>query len=152
MWGHYYIIKIQNNCGKHLRHKNSSMNQMTCVYLIGMTTNVFQISYMHPKVYTDMVKWLHTVTKLTLWKWGHFDKAKPTFRMLLVSWNFDTIKRIRSFIAENLRSVGQRAAKLLTIKLWEWFDPARTRIRLTGSRGARAGWQTFLETSYFESQ
>ena len=26
-------------------------------------------------------------------------------------------------------SVGQRAAKLLAIKLWEWFDPGTTRIR-----------------------
>ena len=48
--------------------------------------------------------------------------------MLLASWTFYTIlKGFRSFIAENLESVGQRAAKLLTIKLWEWFDPGTTR-------------------------
>ena len=33
-------------------------------------------------------------------------------------------KRFRSFIAENLESVGQRAAKLPAIKLWEWFEGA----------------------------
>ena len=54
-----------------------------------------------------------------LWKWGHFDKAKPTFKMLLASWTFDIfVKRIRSFNAENLGSVEQRAAKLPAIKLW----------------------------------
>ena len=35
----------------------------------------------------------------------------------------------RSFDDENLRSVGQRAAKLPVIKLWEWFDPGRPRTR-----------------------
>ena len=50
--------------------------------------------------------------------------------MLLASWNFDTVlKRFRSFNAKNLGSVGQRAAKLPAIKLWEWFYPARTKIR-----------------------
>ena len=50
--------------------------------------------------------------------------------MLLVSWAFDTIlKRFRSFNAEKLESEGQRALKLSAIKLWEWFDPGRTRFR-----------------------
>ena len=63
-------------------------------------------------------------------KWGQFDRAKPTFKMLLASWTFDTVeKRIRSFNAENLESVGQRAAKLPAIKLWEWFDPGTTRTQ-----------------------
>ena len=49
--------------------------------------------------------------------------------MLLASWNFDKVwKGLRSFYAENLGSVGQRAAKLLTIKLWEWFDPGQSQI------------------------
>ena len=38
--------------------------------------------------------------------------------MLLVSWNFYTIKKgFTSFIAENLRSIGQRAAKLLAVNI-----------------------------------
>ena len=50
--------------------------------------------------------------------------------MLLASWTFDTVsKGFRSFNAENLGSVGQRAAKLQAIKVWEWFDPGRSRIR-----------------------
>ena len=38
-------------------------------------------------------------------------------------------KKFRSFNAENLKSVGQRAAKLPAIKLWEWSDPGPTRTR-----------------------
>ena len=50
--------------------------------------------------------------------------------MLLASWTFDTVeKKIRSLNTENLGSVGQSAAKLLAIKLWEWFDFARVRTR-----------------------
>ena len=40
-------------------------------------------------------------------KLGHFDRVKFTFKMLLSSQNFDTdFKKIRSFDAENLGSVG----------------------------------------------
>ena len=37
------------------------------------------------------------------------------------------LKRFRSFNDKNLGSVGQRAAKLPAIKLWEWFDPGCSR-------------------------
>ena len=47
-------------------------------------------------------------------------------------------KGIRSLYARNMGSVGQRAAKLPAIKVWEWFGPGTTRAR------ARAGRQTFL--------
>ena len=66
-------------------------------------------------------------------KWGHFDRAKTIFRILLASWPFYTVwKGFRSFDTENLGSVGQRTAKLLVIKLWEWFDLGRTRIWAEG--------------------
>ena len=56
--------------------------------------------------------------------------AKPNFKMLLVSWTFDTIEKgFRWFNAENLVSVNQRASKLLSVKLWERFDPGRSRTR-----------------------
>ena len=43
--------------------------------------------------------------------------------MLLASWFLVCFfKRLRSFNDKNLRSVGQRAAKLPAIKLWEWLD------------------------------
>ena len=46
--------------------------------------------------------------------------------MLLASWAFYTIlKGFRSFNAENVGSVGQRAANLPAIKLWEWLDRDR---------------------------
>ena len=33
-------------------------------------------------------------------KWGHFDRVKSTFKMLLSSYNFDAVfKKIRSFDA-----------------------------------------------------
>ena len=39
-------------------------------------------------------------------KWGYFDRENSTFRMLLFSWNFDTVfKKFRSFDAKNLGSV-----------------------------------------------
>ena len=53
-----------------------------------------------------------------LCKWGHFERAKSTFKMLPASWFFVYLfKKFRSFIAENLESVGQRASKLLAVKV-----------------------------------
>ena len=66
----------------------------------------------------------------SLWKWGNFDRAKSTLKMLLAFWfllNF--FKRLKSFNNKNLGSVGQRAAKLPAIKLWEWFDRQCSRMR-----------------------
>ena len=68
-----------------------------------------------------------TVTKQALCKWGHFETCS---KMLLVSWTFYTLsKGFRSFILENLGSVGLRAVKLPAIKLWEWFNQWRTWIQ-----------------------
>ena len=51
-------------------------------------------------------------------KWDHFDRVNPTFKMLLSSWDFDTVfKKIRSFDAKNLGSVDWRATKLLAVKV-----------------------------------
>ena len=58
------------------------------------------------------------------------DFLNPVLEKLPASLNFDTLyNRFRSFNARNMGSVDQRAAKLLAIKLWEWFDPGTTRIR-----------------------
>ena len=77
-------------------------------------------------------------------KMSHFDRAKPTLKLLLASWTFYSfLKGFRSFNAKNLESVGQRAAKWLAIKLWEWFDFAQNRTRADWPTGAGAGWQTF---------
>ena len=54
----------------------------------------------------------------SLCKWGHFEKAKTTFKMLLATaFLVGFLKRFRSFNAKNLGSVGQRAAKLLAVKV-----------------------------------
>ena len=67
---------------------------------------------------------------LIVCKWGHFDRAKPNLKLLLASWTFYSfLKGFRSFNAENLKSAGQRAAKLPAIKLWEWLERARHRTR-----------------------
>ena len=94
----------------------------------------------------------------SLWKWGHFDRAKSTLKILLASWTFKKIlKGYRSLDAENLESVGQRAAKLLAIKLWEWFDPGTTRIRANWferGQGRSAGfylWPPTLTAGNFEA-
>ena len=71
---------------------------------------------------------------------GYFDRAKPILKLLLASWTFYSfLKEFRSFNAENLGSVGQRAAKWPAIKLWEWFDPGTTRIRADWFERGR-GW------------
>ena len=73
-------------------------------------------------------------------KWGQFDMEKSTFKMLLASWNFYIVlKGFRSFNAENLKYVGQRAAKLPAIKLWEWFDRGQSWIRADWFERGR-GW------------
>lgn len=61
---------------------------------------------------------------------GYFKWAKPTLKMLLASWTFDTVyKGFRSFNAKNLGSVDQRTAKLPVTKLWEWFNHGQTQIQ-----------------------
>ena len=79
------------------------------------------------------------------WNEGtYFDRVKSTLKMLLASWTFWTVEKgFRSFNAENLGSIGQRAAKLPAIKLQEWFDFARNRTRADWPTGAGAGRQTF---------
>ena len=68
---------------------------------------------------------------ISLCKWGHFERAKTTLKMLLASWFLMCFfKRFRSFFAVNMRSLCQMAAKLLAIKLCEWFDSGRTRTWL----------------------
>ena len=77
----------------------------------------------------------------TLCKWGDFERAKTTLKMLLASWFFVCFfKRLRSFNAKNLGSVGQRAANLPAIKLWEWFDPVWSRTRADRFECGR-GWK-----------
>ena len=61
--------------------------------------------------------------------------------MLLASWFLVCFfRRLRSFNDKNLRSVGQRAAKLPAIKLWEWFDPGCSRTRADRFECGR-GWK-----------
>ena len=76
---------------------------------------------------------------------GYFDRAKPILKLLLASWTFYSfLKEFRSFNAENLGSVGQRAAKWPAIKLWEWFDPGTTRIRADWFESGRGQMADFF--------
>ena len=62
----------------------------------------------------------------SLCKWGHFERAKTTLKILLDSWFLVCFfKKFRCFNAKNLGSVGQWAAKLPAIKLSEWLDRDR---------------------------
>ena len=60
--------------------------------------------------------------------------------MLLDSWTFDTVEKwIRDFAAENLGSIGKRAAKLPAIKLENdltspGFEPRPTDLSGAGGR------------------
>ena len=104
---------------------------------------------------------------LFLCKWGHFERAKTTLKMLLASWFLVCFfRRLRSFNDKNLGSVGQRAAKLPAIKLWEWLgrdresNPGRLadwgRGRLADFSGDLQLWQLVplrsfdLQTSYHQ--
>ena len=54
----------------------------------------------------------------SLCKWGHFEKAKTTFKMLLATWFLVCfLKKFRSFNAKNLGSVGQTTLKLQAVKV-----------------------------------
>ena len=51
-------------------------------------------------------------------KWGHFERAKMTLKMLPASWYLKYLfKGFRSFNTVNMGSVGQRASKLLAVKV-----------------------------------
>ena len=51
-------------------------------------------------------------------KWGHFEGAKLTLKMLPASWYSKYLfKRFRSFNIVKMGSVGQRASKLLAVKV-----------------------------------
>ena len=74
---------------------------------------------------------------------------------MVASWTFDSIiNGFRSFDSENLGSVGQRAAKLLAIKLWEWFDPGHSQIqangafRIFGLKGKSVQVQSLMASNY----
>ena len=51
-------------------------------------------------------------------KWGHFEQAKMTLKMLSASWYLKYLfKGFRYFNTVNMGSVGQRASKLLAVKV-----------------------------------
>ena len=51
-------------------------------------------------------------------KWGHFEREKMTLKMLPASWYLKYLfKRFRSFNTVNMGSFGQRASKLLAVKV-----------------------------------
>ena len=43
--------------------------------------------------------------------------------------DLNLLKKVRSLNAENLGYVGQRAAKLQAIKVWEWFNSGHSQMR-----------------------
>ena len=79
---------------------------------------------------------------LGFWKlqwWQIENQQSPVYDM---KWGLKILtqflKKIRSFDAENLGSVDLRAAKLLAIKLWEWFYSAQTwLVRVGPGSGGR---------------
>ena len=73
-----------------------------------------------------------------LCKWGHFERAKSTFKMLAASWFFVYLfEMFRSFFAENLESVGQRASKLLAVKVGGLKKKSALRPKCVQARLAR---------------
>ena len=88
--------------------------------------------------YTAMPVRNGTLTKWILLKWGHFDRAKPTLKIMLVSWTSCRIlKGFRLSNAENLESVGQRATKLLAVKVGGLKKKSAGRPRPHSNQSAR---------------
>ena len=113
-----------------------SVKWTLALYILNSLPSWF-ISLLHTLWFSDTVilsKYInanrHTATFIwnrcllnSLCKWGQFERAKTTLKMLLASWILVCFfKRFRSFNAKNLRSVVQSAAKLSAMKLWEWLD------------------------------
>ena len=74
----------------------------------------------------------------TLCKWGNFERAKTTLKMLLASWFLLCFfKRFRSSNAENLGLVDYRASKLLTIKVGDLKKKSAFQPRPHSNRAAR---------------
>ena len=71
---------------------------------------IFKVNYIAPldlKINLQWCSYQNHQSPIYDMKWGHFDRVNSTFKMLLSSWNFDTVfKKIRSFDTENLGSVG----------------------------------------------
>ena len=57
------------------------------IYLCGAVSKSFVFLF----GYTVVALCLHTVTRLALWKWGHFERAKFTLKILTASWTVDMI-------------------------------------------------------------
>ena len=67
-----------------------------------------------------------------------FWQSKPTLKMLLPSWTFDTVlDGLRSFNAKNFTSVGQRAAKSQALKVGGLKKKSAIRPRPHSNRSAR---------------
>ena len=61
---------------------------------------------------------LRTVTKKPQYKWSDFERAKLTLKIMLASWILLYFgKRIKSFYAKKMGSVGRRALKLIALKV-----------------------------------
>ena len=112
---------IYDNLRDSISTLNSSINILVCL--------LFQIHFLTSNFLLQLCPQQTSCLPLYEVKWGLFDRPKSTFKMLLTSWYLDTILNgIRSSNSENMKSVGHWAAKFQAIKLWEWFNPRRSRM------------------------
>ena len=82
------------------------------VFRIQKHTEIF--SYLS----TAMAPRYGMVTKKALWKWSHFEQAKLILKTQLASWFLVYfLKRFRSLNTAKIKSVAQRALKLLAVKV-----------------------------------
>ena len=106
-----------------------NVKKVTCIRAHGLkpvfSLVLFLLRQLSWEWYTHSKKYSTSYYE-TLCKWGDFERAKTTLKMLLGSWFLVCFfKRFRSFVAKNLEPVGQRATKLSAIKLWGWLDRDR---------------------------
>ena len=97
-------------------------------------------------IYSFFIQWRTIQTALLPiydLEWGHFERAKMTVNILPASWYLKYLfKGFRSFNTVNMKSIGQRAVKLLAFKVgglkkksadWHWpylNQEARVRHRM----------------------
>ena len=144
-----FLIKNYKIVTIFLKKRSFQIFRLNVKIVFYESQNFQNILHKPPKSYHTMI--LNTKNGIYNEVWHSWPYStqndKPWNIMLRVSFlawlmplTFDTILNgLRAFNAENLGSVGQRTAKLLAIKLWEWFDPGRSRTRADCFEWGRRG-------------
>ena len=77
--------------------------------------------------YTTTENECHTPSKLPLWKCGHFERTKPSFEILLVSWASSMfLKSFRSFQRGTVELCRSKGCKVSSSQSWRFEKNSAT--------------------------